>query len=288
MSAGSILRQRFNDYMVLRGLSANTQEAYILAVLGLARYYNQSPAKLSNDQIQAYLLYLIKDRCQAWSTLNVAFSAMRCFYTQVLKWDETRFHIPTRSRQKKRPRVLSIQETCRLLSVVTNPKHRTLLTTVYGAGLRVSEVVRLKPHHIESDRMLIRVEQAKGRVDRYTILQDRLLEELKIYWRLYRPGREWLFPGRDRSQPLSRATAQIIYNKARDKAGITRGRGIHTLRHAFATHMLEAGEDIDSIQRWMGHKSIVTTSGYLHVCKPRQRTAKSPMDELKLPPLLKQ
>ena len=146
---------------------------------------------------------------------------MRCFYTQVLKWDETRFHIPRRSRQKKRPRVLSVQETSRLLGVVTNPKHRALLMTVYGAGLRVSEVVRLKPHHIESDRMLIRVEQAKGRVDRYTILQDRLLEELRIYWRLYSPGREWLFPGRDRSQPLSRATAQIIYNKARDKAGIT-------------------------------------------------------------------
>jgi site-specific recombinase XerD len=252
--------------MVLRGLAPNTQEAYILAVLGLARYYNQSPAKLSNDQIQAYLLYLIKDRCLAWSSLNVAFSAMRCFYTQILKWDETRFHIPTRSRQKKRPRVLSIQETRRLLSVVTNPKHRALLMTVYGAGLRVSEVVRLKPHHIESDRMLIRVEQAKGRVDRYTILQERLLEELRIYWRVYRPGREWLFPGRDRNQPLSSATAQ----------------------HCFASHMLEAGEDLDSIQRWMGHKSIVTTSGYLHVCKPRQRTAKSPLDELNLPSLLKQ
>lgn len=286
MSAGSILRKHFYDYMVLRGLAPNTQEAYILAVLGLARYYNQSPAKLSNDQIQDYLLYLIKDRCLAWSSLNVAFSAIRCFYTQILKWDDTRFHIPTRSRQKKRPRILSIQETCRLLSRVANPKHRALLMTVYGAGLRVSEVVRLKPHHIESDRMLIRVEQAKGRVDRYTILQDRLLEELKIYWRLYRPGREWLFPGRDRNQPMSIDTAQKIYNQARDKAGITRGRGIHTLRHCFATHMLEAGEDIDSIQRWMGHKSIVTTSGYLHVCKPRQRTAKSPMDELNLPSLL--
>lgn len=288
MSNGSILRTRFNDYMVLRGLAPNTQEAYILAVLGLARYYDQSPAKLSNDQIQAYLLYLIKDRCLAWSSLNVAFSAMRCFYTQILKWDETRFHIPPRSRQKKRPRILSIQETHRLLCVVTNPKHRALLMTVYGAGLRVSEVVRLKPHHIESDRMLIRVEQAKGRVDRYTILQERLLEELRIYWRVYRPGREWLFPGSDRNQPLSVASAQRIYNQARDKAGITRGRGIHTLRHCFATHMLEAGEDIDSIQRWMGHKSIVTTSGYLHVCKPRQRTAKSPLDELNLPSLLKQ
>ena len=288
MSAGSILRKHFNDYMVLRGLAPNTQEAYILAVLGLARYYNQSPAKLSNDQIQDYLLYLIKDRCLAWSSLNVAFSAIRCFYTQILKWDDTRFHIPTRSRQKKRPRILSIQETCRLLSRVTNPKHRALLMTVYGAGLRVSEVVRLKPDHIESDRMLIRVEQAKGRVDRYTILQERLLDELRIYWRVYHPGREWLFPGRDRNQPMSIDTAQKIYNQARDKAGITRGRGIHTLRHCFATHMLEAGEDIDTIQRWMGHKSIVTTSGYLHVCKPRQKTAKSPLDELNLPSLLKQ
>ena len=286
MSAGSILRKHFYDYMVLRGLAPNTQEAYILAVLGLARYYNQSPAKLSNDQIQDYLLYLIKDRCLAWSSLNVAFSAIRCFYTQILKGDDTRFHIPTRSRQKKRPRILSIQETCRLLSRVANPKHRALLMTVYGAGLRVSEVVRLKPDHIESDRMLIRVEQAKGRVDRYTILQERLLDELRIYWRVYRPGREWLFPGRDRNQPMSIATAPKIYNQARDKAGITRGRGIHTLRHCFATHMLEAGEDIDTIQRWMGHKSIVTTSGYLHVCKPRQRTAKRPMDELNLPSLL--
>ena len=280
MSTGTLLRKRFNDYMVLRGLSPNTQEAYILAVIGLSRYYNQSPANLSNDQIQAYLLHLIRDRAQAWSTLNVAFSAMRCFYTQILKWDETRFHIPRRSRQKKRPRVLSVQETSRLLGVVTYPKHRALLMTVYGAGLRVSEVVRLKPHHIESDRMLIRVEQAKGNVDRYTILQERLLEELRNYWRVYLPGKEWLFPGRDSNQPLSRATAQRIYDKARNKAGIVRGRGIHTLRHCFATHMLEACEDLDSLQRWMGHKSIVTTSRYLHVCKPRQRTAKSPMDEL--------
>ena len=283
MSSGSILRKRFNDYMVLRGLSPNTQESYIQAVSGLALYYNQSPARLSNDQIQTYLLYLIKDRCLAWSSCNVAFAGVRCFYTQILKWNETRFHIPPRSRQKKRPRILSIQEVERLLSVVKNPKHRALLMTVYGAGLRVSEVVRLKPCHIESDRMLIRVELAKGRVDRYTILQERLLEELRIYWRVYRPGREWLFPGRDRKQPISIATAQRIYNQARDKAGITRGRGIHTLRHCFATHMLENGENLDTIQRWMGHKSIVTTSGYLHVCKERQRTAKSPLDELNLP-----
>jgi len=283
MSSGSILRKRFNDYMVLRGLSPNTQEAYIQAVSGLALYYNQSPARLSNDQIQTYLLYLIKDRCLAWSSCNVAFAGIRCFYTQILKWDETRFHIPPRSRQKKRPRILSIQEVERLLSVVKNPKHRALLMTVYGAGLRVSEVVRLKPCHIESDRMLIRVELAKGRVDRYTILQERLLKELRIYWELYRPGREWLFPGRDRKQHLSIAAAQEIYNQARDKADITRGRGIHTLRHAFATHMLENGENLDTIQRWMGHKSIVTTSGYLHVCKDRQRTAKNPLDELNLP-----
>ncbi len=150
--------------------------------------------------------------------------------------------------------------------MVTNPKHRALLTTVYGAGLQVSEVVRFKPHHIENDRMLIRVEQAKGRVDRYTILQERLFEELRVYWRVYRPGREWLFPGRGRIQLLSSATAQIIYNKARDKAGIARGRGIHPLRHCFASHMLEAGEDLDTIQRWMGHKSIVTTSGCESAC----------------------
>lgn len=149
--------------------------------------------------------------------------------------------------------------------------------TVYGAGLRVSEVVKLKPFHIESSRKMIRVEEGKGKKDRYTILPGRLLEELRIYWKLCRP-KEWLFPGNHSYRPLSSGAAQRVFYDAAKKAGFSKCGGIHTLRHCFATHLLEGNYDIYTIKKFLGHSSIVTTMRYLHITEERIRSVKSPLD----------
>jgi integrase/recombinase XerD len=224
------LRQKFIDHMTVRRLSQKTKESYTNAVAGLAAYYRKAPDTLSDEQIQAYLLYLIKERRLAWNSCNVVFSGLRCFYGEVLKWEQTRFSIPPRPRSKRLPMLLSVEEVQRLLDAARNPKHRTLLMTIYGAGLRVSEVVNLKPCHIESSRMMIRVEQGKGMKDRYTLLPKRLLHELRSYYTAYRPD-EYLFFGKSKASPLPVGTAQKAYYHAKKRAGITQGRGIHTLRH---------------------------------------------------------
>ena len=280
----SVLRTRFCNHMVLRGLAESTQEEYLRGVVGLVRYYRRSPEQLINAEIQAYLLYLIQDRKLAWSSCNVACAALRVFYRDVLGWDETRFSIPPRVGQTRRPQVLSLQEVQRLLEAAGPLRDRALLMTTYSAGLRVSEVVRLKPTDIESDRMLIRVQQAKGSKDRYTMLAERALTELRQYWRAYHPG-QWLFAGGDRTGPISISAAQRIYTKTRTAAGISHGRGIHSLRHAFATHLLEAGVDVMTIRQWMGHSSLRTTAGYLHVSAERRASVRSPLDTLSLPSL---
>lgn len=212
------LRIRFENFLTVRRYAAKTKEAYITAVIGLSQFYNASPDSLSNEQIQRYLQHLIEKRRLAWSTCNVYFSAFQCFYGLFLEWPECRFSIPPRPRIHKLPMLLSIEEVQRLIAAAGNLKHQALLMTVYCAGLRVSEVVNLRPHHIESsaERMMIRVEQGKGRKDRYTILPEDLLATLKSYWREYRPG-FWLFPAADPKCPLPIGTAQHIYYNAKKK-----------------------------------------------------------------------
>lgn len=277
----SPLREKFIRHMTLRGLSPKTRIAYLYAVVQLVRFFRCSPDLLDNTQIQRFLCFLIEVRQFAWSTLNVYFSALRYFYRNVLGWDQTRFHIPPRGRIKRKPILLGRAQIGRMIEVTTHPKHRALLMTTYGAGLRVGEVVRLKPHHIESspDRMMIRVEQGKGRKDRYTVLFDWVLAELRSYWLEFRP-QIWLFPGADPRIPMPVGTAQKIYYAARDKAGISGGRGIHTLRHCFASHLLQAGADIYTVKRLLGHASIGTTAGYLHVSTLQQCPLVSPLDAL--------
>jgi len=273
------LRQRFEDYMTLRNLAPKTHEAYINSVVQLAKYYNRSPDKLSNDEIQKYLLHLIRERKLAWSSVNVQFSAFRCFYKKLLKWDETKFHIPPRPRSKQLPVVMPLEDVLKIIDSTSNLKHRTILMTTYTAGLRVSEVVKLEPKHIESQRMLIRVDQGKGRKDRYTILSQKALDTLKSYWYAYRPGK-WLFFGNDKAKAISDATAQKIYYRAKEASAVNKGLGIHTLRHCFATHHLEQGTDIYTIKEMMGHKSLETTLKYLHVAGNRIAEVKSPMDKI--------
>ena len=269
------LRAKMEQDLLIRGLSPLTREAYLRAVVGLTQYYGRAPDTLSAHDVQAYLAYLIKERGLAWSTLNVIVHGLRFFYEATLGRSRTHFAIPTAKIPATQPQILSRQEVARLLDAVPNRKHRTLLMTTYAAGLRVSEVIKLKVADLDSERRVIRVEHGKGGKDRYTLLSERLLAELRSYWRVYRPVL-WLFPARGRQQPLRRTTADYIYQQAKRRAGIRKAGGIHSLRHAFATHLLEAGIDLPTIQALMGHSSIRTTSRYLHIVQgggADQRTA---------------
>ncbi len=276
------LRQKMINEMVLRRFSPKTQEAYVSAVAGLARFYKQSPEKIDKERIKAYLVHLMQDRKLSWSSCNVAVSGLRFFYTQTLGMDSMFLSIPPRKKDNRLPEILSAEELERLFSALTNQKHRTLLMTTYAAGLRVSEVVSLKVTDIDSKRMMIRVQQGKGSKDRYTILSKRLLTELRIYYKMYRPP-VWLFSSSNPEQPLSDRAAQRIYYHAKDKAGIKKGKGIHTLRHCFATHLLEAGVDLRTIQMLMGHSSIMTTMVYLQVTRKHLSSTQSPLDLLEIP-----
>jgi len=278
----TILRQTMINAMKLRGFSDRTQESYVMAIAGMARFYKEAPDKISKEKVQAYLLQLWDMQKLSWSSCNVVVSALRFFYVQVLGIQEMRLWIPPRKVESKLPEILSKEEVERILSALENPKHRTLLMTTYAGGLRVSEVVNLQVKDIDSQRMTIRVKQGKGRKDRYTILSRKLLIQLRDYWKIYRPL-VYLFPGNKLNQPLNRQSALLIYHEAKSKAGITKEGGIHSLRHAFATHMLESGVDLRTIQLMMGHSSIRSTMRYLHVSSKHMGSIRSPLDLLDLP-----
>jgi len=278
------LRQRMIDEMTLRGFSPKTHEAYLGAVTGLACFYKQSPDKLSLEQVRQYLLHLERDRHLSWSSLNVAVSGFRFLYFQTLKWNLDAMEIPKRQRQSRLPEVLSREEVDQLLGAADNDKHRMLLTTCYAAGLRLNEVIHLRVSDIDGARMSIRVEQGKGRKDRYTILSPRLREELRTYWKTYRP-KHWLFPGKSQDVALHETAAQRAYTKAKQRAGIQKGHGIHTLRHCFATHLLEMGVDLPTIQALMGHTSITTTMRYIQVRRHQFMSNPGKFDLLVVPPV---
>ena len=258
------LRQRMDEDMLVRGMADRTRESYLWAVTGLATFYHRSPDQVSDGEVQAYLLHLIRDRKRAWNTCHLVVHGLRFFYHMTLKRDRTTFSIPTPRQAGKLPAILSRDEVHRLIAHATKPKQRTMLMTTYAAGLRLSEVLHLQIRHIDSARMAIRVEQGKGGKDRDTLLPPRLLEALRAYWTVHRPT-GWLFPGKDPSRPMDPSSLQKAYHTAKRRAGIRKAGGIHALRHAFATHLLEAGVDIHTIQRLMGHRSIITTMRYWHL-----------------------
>jgi site-specific recombinase XerD len=272
--------------MQLHRLVPGTQTAYAKAITNLTQYYWRAPHwrapdQLTPDDIRGYLHYLLEQRKLAFSTCNGAAAAIRFFYVETLGWTPFDLNLPPRTDSKRLPQVLSVEALERLFASISNPKHRALVMTTYSAGLRVSEVVRLQITDIESDpsRMLIRINQGKGNKDRYSLLSQRLLHELRAYWSIdrYRP---WLFPGQDPKRHMTSGTAQNSYNRARRQAGIDQGSGIHTLRHSFATHLLDAGVDPRTIQLLLGHRSLRTTARYLHVSRRYLQHVRSPLDLL--------
>jgi len=220
-----ILRTRMEQDLVVRGRSAHTRRAYLRAVSELARYHHRSPDELTDREVQRYLHHLIQERRLASATCRQTVCALRFFYEVTLGRKRSEFSIPLAKEAQKLPAILGREEVTRLLSAAPNLKHRLVLMTTYAAGLRVGEVVRLRVTDIDSPRMLIRVEQGKGKKDRYTLLSPRLLEELRQYYRVYRPT-EWLFPQRGNDTPMATATALRIYHAAKVRAGIRKGGGI--------------------------------------------------------------
>lgn len=275
----STLRTRMTDGMTLRGLAVKTQDGYLRAVAGLSAYYHRSPDRITDDEVQAYLLHLMRERNLAWSSCNVAVHGLRFFYHQTLGWEKTKFQILGPRTPSKLPEILSRAEVARIFSHTRLPRHRALLMTVYAAGLRVGEGVRLRVQDIDSERMTIRVEQGKGAQDRYTLLSPRLLDTLRNYWRLERPF-PWLFPQRKKAKPMNYRTAERIYCTAKERAGITKAGNIHALRHAFATHLLEGGTELHIIQRLLGHHHITSTMRYLHLARHHVTDQGSPTDLL--------
>ncbi|HMW19358.1 MAG TPA: site-specific integrase [Accumulibacter sp.] len=274
------LRKRMEEAMVLRGLAVRTRETYLACVSALAKHYRCSPDRLDTAQLQAYLLYLIQEKKLAYASINQAACAFRFLFDVVIKRPNARLDIPMAKVPKRLPVVLSRQDIQRLFQVCPNLRCRTVLMTTYAAGLRVSEVCALKVSDIESapDRMCIKVRQGKGGQDRYTLLSPRLLDTLRLYWRTCQP-RDWLFTSRA-GGPMNDQTAQRIYWAACDRVGLTNAAGIHTLRHSFATHLLEAGVDLHTIQRLLGHGHISTTMRYLHLARSQVTATTSPLELL--------
>lgn len=273
----SPLRQKLLTEIRVRHFSPRTEEAYVHAIVELAKHCRCSPDQLDYDDVVGFLESCVSERKLSRSTVNVYFQACRFLYEQVLKRDRLAFALPRRSRPQTRPQILSPEEVIRLINAPENLKHKALLHMTYGSGLRVSEVVRLLPQHIEAERMMLFVKSGKGHKDRYTLLSQTALEITRAYWRRFRPT-HWLFPGRSDSRPMTEATAQQIYYQAVAKSGVRKIGGIHTLRHCFATHHMENGVDIYAIKRFLGHTSIATTSRYMHVRQERLRKVVSPLD----------
>jgi site-specific recombinase XerD len=269
--------------MQLRQLAPRTIATYVQAVAGLAKFFGRSPDQLQLEQVRSYLHHLLTKRRLASATCNQQAAGITFFYRRVL--GQSSFDLQMRrKRSGKLPEIYSQEELLRLFQAARNRKHRVLLMTTYAAGLRVSEVTQLRPIHIHSERLLIRVEQGKGRKDRCTLLSLQLLQELRQYWMEYRPG-TWLFPNQTRTGPMSCNGARRIFYAVRRRAGLKRGRGIHTLRHCFATHLLEGGADLQAIQLLMGHRSLNSTALYLRLTCKRLEQLRSPLDLLRVPRL---
>ena len=273
------LRQRMIEDLKIRNYSPRTIKAYVHCVAAFAKYFGKSPDILGPEHIREYQVFLVEKKKASWALFNQTVCALRFFYNSTLGKGWVVEHLRHPRGQQKLPTVLSLPEVKRLLDVVKSLKHRAILSSLYAAGLRVSEVCALRVRDIDSDRMVIHLRLAKGAKDRIVMLSPRLLGLLREYWKECRP-KEWLFPGQDLTVPMQENSVRRLCKRAAQKAGISKDVHPHTLRHCFATHLLERGVDLRRIQLLLGHRSLKTTSVYLHVAADVVQTTPSPLDFL--------
>jgi integrase/recombinase XerD len=273
------LRQRMIEDLKLRNLAPRTIQVYVARVAAFARHFGRSPEALGRDEVRSYLLHLVQEKHVSWSTYNQTVAGLRFLYEVTLGREGVLVRVACPKQPKKLPVVLSLEEVTRFFAAIIGLKHRAILMTAYAAGLRISEVVALRVDDIDSKRMVLRVRQAKGRKDRYVMLSPRLLTVLREYWKVARPT-DWLFPGDIPGRPLTVGTVHRICAQASRAAGLGKHVTVHTLRHSFATHLLEAGTDIRTIQVLLGHRNLKTTAIYTHVSPTALETTRSPLDRL--------
>lgn len=266
--------------MRLRNYSPKTIKSYISSIRSFVSYFRpKHPRELTQPEIKSYLLYLIEDKKMSAGSVNQAFNALRLLYAELYEMPFVIGKLPRPAREKKLPDVLNEEEVLLLFKAVPNLKHRAMLMLAYASGLRVGELVKLKVEDFDSERNIIHIRGGKGKKDRYTLLPESLREILHRYWREYNPGHSgWFFRGSKNDQHLSIRSIQHVFEKAIDRAGIKKPVSMHTLRHSFATHLLEHGTDLRYIQALLGHESLKTTEIYTHVSTQKIGAIKSPLD----------
>jgi len=264
----------------LKGYSPKTIKTYLCFLKRFSKYFrNRDYSKITKSEIESYLLYLIKTKNPSNSFQNQNINAIKFYYEQVLEHSRTVYNLPRPKKPNQLPCVMSEREVGLLLSTVVNLKHKAILHLIYSAGLRVSELVQLRVSDIDSDYMMIHIHSGKGKKDRYTILAESTLEILREYWKAYKPNK-WLFEAQDKKEHYNIRSAQKVFKCALKKAGINKPYSIHSLRHSFATHLLESGVDLRYIQELLGHKSSKTTEIYTHVSQKHLRKIQSPADKI--------
>ena len=274
------LRDQMLTDLQLSGAKPRTQETYLREVENLAKYFNRSPAELGEAELKKYMLYMINERHLSEGTFRFYVAGLKFFYRTTLKreWPVEKIRHPRSKR--KLPMVLDLSEVESLFAVTKNLKHKAMLMITYSSGLRVSETARLKLNDIDSKRMTVKVSNGKGGKDRYSILSETALEHLRRYWKKHHPT-EWLFVGSKGKGHISLSTIQQVFKQAKKRAGITKPASIHTLRHSFATHLIEAGTSLHHVQLLLGHRSPATTTVYLHVSRLNLSQVVSPLDKAK-------
>ena len=277
------LRQRMIEDLQVRNLSVQTQQSYVRQVSRFARHFHKSPELLGPEQIRAYQLYLTNEKKLAPGSIMVAISALRFLYGVTLKKDwSLKDMIPAPKKLRTLPIVLSPEEVLHFLACIWSRKHHAILTTCYAAGLRISEAVALTLPAIDSQRMVLRVEQGKGRKDRYVMLSPKLLEILRDWWRVERPD-HWLFPGDTPDRHITTNSVALVCRDVQRICKIPKPITPHSLRHAFAVHLLESGTDVRTIQLLLGHRSLATTAKYLRIATSKVCSTASPLDLLPRP-----
>src|SRR5512132_1847348 len=277
------LRRRMTEDLILHNRAPRTIRLYVNWVADFARHFHTSPDQLGPEHVRSYLLHLVQERQVSCNVHKQARLALQFFYRVTLGRDWVVAKVACPKAAKTLPVVLSTDEMARFLDALENPKHRALLMTAYAGGLRLSEVAHLRVEDIDSARMVVHVRQGKGHKDRDVMLSPRLLTVLREYWATYRP-KPYLFPGRQPDRPISVRTVQMVCERALTASGLSKHVDMHTLRHSFATHLLESGTDLRTIQVLLGHHSFSTTARYLPIATATLKSTRSPFDGLDVPP----